>query len=126
MYFQVFFALVIATGLSRKSDINTCWSKQEWNSIPFFGSRMAKDRFLLILSNLHIVNDTTAIPCGEAGHDSLYKLWSFITMMKFNFRKYRPEEQLSFDKGRCPFKDRGHLPQSYEAKQIWCKTMSSL
>lgn len=55
------------------------------------------------------VDNTTAIPHGVPGHDSLYKLRPFITMMKFNFRKYRPEEQLSFDEGLCPFKGRVHF-----------------
>lgn len=96
-------------GLSRKNDINAYWSTQECNKTPFFGSRMSKDRFLLILSNLHISDNTSAIPRGEQGHDALHKLRPLISMMKKNFMKYVPEQDLSFDEGLCPFKGRVHF-----------------
>lgn len=96
-------------GLSRKSDINAYWTTQECNQTPFFGSRMTKDRFLLILSNLHVADNSTAIPRGEVGHDALYKLRPFISMMKDNFMKYKPDQDLSFDEGLCPFKGRVHF-----------------
>lgn len=122
-------------GLARKSNINAYWSTQECNQTQFFGSRMFKERSLLILSNLHIADNATAVSCGEEGNGSLYKSRPLITIMKSNFRKYKPEQDLSFDEGLCPFKGHAHfrvynpmkpnkvgakLYQVYEAKSGYC------
>jgi hypothetical protein len=106
---KVFFGLVIAMGLVKKIDVQSYWSKTESVATPFFGSRMSKDRFLLILSNLHLNDNTAAIPRGEPGHDALYKLRPFISMTQKNFGKYTPEQDLSLDEGLCPFKGRVHF-----------------
>ena len=99
---KVFFALVFAMGIVRKPDIADYWISEECIKTPFFGEHMAKDRFLNILGNLHLVNNAE----GEEGNDPLYKLRVFINMLKNNFDKYSPEENLSIDEGTCPFKGR--------------------
>ena len=68
---------------------------------PFFGKIMGKDRFLAILSNLHLVDNTL-----DPGDDRLYKVRPFITMMRETFDIYTHEEQISIDEGTCPFKGR--------------------
>ena len=55
-----------------------------------------------ILGNLHLVDNAE----GEASDDRLYKLRVFINMLKRNFDKYSPEENLAIDEGTCPFKGR--------------------
>ena len=62
---KVFLSLVIAMGLTHKGDMDAYWSKDEVIPTPFFSKMMAKDRFLNILSNLHLVNN------AEADNDSL-------------------------------------------------------
>ncbi|XP_033741842.1 piggyBac transposable element-derived protein 4-like [Pecten maximus] len=62
---------------------------------------MSKDRFQLILSNLHLVDNDE-----DQGTDRLYKVRPFISMVKSSFQVYEPEEELSFDEGTCPFKGR--------------------
>jgi hypothetical protein len=57
-----------AMGLTRKPDLESYWSTDPTISTPFFGSKMAKDRFMAILSNLHLV-DNDNHPTGR-----LYKL----------------------------------------------------
>ena len=83
------------------------WSQCETNETPFFGKYMSKNSFQLLLSNLHMNNDETNPKRGQAGHDPLHKIRPFIDMCDRNFRNiYRPEKELSFDEGCCPFKGR--------------------
>ena len=97
---KVFLSLVIAMGLTRKPDLESYWSVDPIIATPFFGDRMSKDRFMAILSNLHLVDNSQP-------HDSrLYKVGPMISMMSRTFDMYYPEEALSFDEGTCPFKGR--------------------
>ena len=106
---KVFFALLISIGLTRKSNIADYWSTKEMIQTPFFGGKMAKNRFLLILSSLHLVNNDDAIPVGQPGADRLFKVRPFMQMLKNNFLLYKPNKDLSFDEGLCPFKGRVHF-----------------
>ena len=62
---------------------------------------MSKDRFLLILSNLHIVDNDT-----DDRSDELFKVRPFLSMLQNNSEKYKPERDLNFDEGICPIKGR--------------------
>jgi hypothetical protein len=42
--------------ITSKSNIDEYWSTDETNNTPLF-SKMSKDKFLLILANLHLVNN---------------------------------------------------------------------
>jgi hypothetical protein len=97
---KIYISLVIAMGLTRKPDLESYWSTDPTISTPFFVSKLAKDRFMAILSNLHLV-DNDNHPAGR-----LYKVNPFIHMMRITFDVYSPEETLSFDEGTCPFKGR--------------------
>lgn len=65
---------------------------------------MTKDRFLLILSNFHLIDNET-----NNQSDDLYKIRPFLRMVHLNFQKYEPERDLSSDEGTCPFKGRGRF-----------------
>ena len=71
---KVFFGLVIAMGLVQKNDIQDYWSVDETDETPFFSKHMSRDRFLLILSNIHLNNNGNAVPRGQVGFDPLFKL----------------------------------------------------
>lgn len=96
---KVFLALTIAMGLVRKPDIADYFTNEFTYETPFFSKTMSRDRFLLILSNIHFVDNNV-----DHANDRLYKLRPFITMLRNNFLKYEPEENLAFDEGTCPFK----------------------
>ena len=65
---------------------------------------MSRNRFLLILSNFHIADN-------DADHrlDKLFKVRPLLSMLQDNFAKYKPERDISFDEGTCPFKERVHF-----------------
>ncbi|KAJ8316058.1 hypothetical protein KUTeg_006072 [Tegillarca granosa] len=52
-----FFAIIISFGLVKKPDIESYWKTDEIMSIPFYSKYIARDRFLLILSYLHLVDN---------------------------------------------------------------------
>ena len=68
---------------------------------------MSKNRFLAILSSLHLSDSTREIPRGQEGHDPLYKLRTFVNMCSINFCDiYSPERELRVDESTCPWKGR--------------------
>ncbi len=103
---KVFFALLIAMGLTRKTDLADYWSTDEVVETPLFGKHMSKNRFFAILSNLHLCDNETAVPHGQHGYDPLYKLRPFIRMLDIFSDVYGANECLSFDEATCPFKGR--------------------
>lgn len=93
-------------GLTRKTDLESYWSTYESIETPLFSKFMSKNRFLAILSNLHVVDNSLHIPHGQVGYDPLFKIGPFITMMGNYSDIYTPDQNLSFDEGICPFKGR--------------------
>ena len=87
-------------GVVRKPDIVDYWAQDQVMKTPFHGQFMTKDRFLNILSNLHLVDNR------DADGDRLYKVRPFINMLKENFPLYEPEQNLAIAEGTCPFKGR--------------------
>ncbi len=43
-------------------------------AMPFFRSMMSRDRFLLIMSMLHLADNSKYIKRGQPGYDPLYKM----------------------------------------------------
>jgi hypothetical protein len=104
---KVFVALSIAMGLVTKLDIESYWSTDETDETPLFGKYMPKDRYLLILWNIHLNDNALQVGRGNPGFDPLGKVRPFITMIRRTFRDaYRPNMDLSFDEGSCPWRGR--------------------
>lgn len=104
---KVFLAHVIAMGLCRKSRMDKYWTCSKTIGTPFFGKYMSKNVFQLLLSNIHLANDEDNPRKGRPGHDPLHKVRPFVDMCDKNFATvYRPEKEISFDEGCCPFKGR--------------------
>ena len=100
---KVFFGLIVAMGMTRKMPIDEYWSTDETNSTPLFSKMMAKDRFLLILANLHLVDNEQVAD----QHDPLFKVRPIVSLLQNQFSDvYKPEQNLSFDEATCPFKGR--------------------
>ena len=91
-------------GIVRKPKVDDYWSGNEFISTPFFKKYMSRNRFQLILSNLHLRDENIA--AADKKRDKLYKLRPLMDMLEANFQKYRPEKDISLDEGGCPFKGR--------------------
>lgn len=93
-------------------------------SVPFVANTMTRNRFDLILTNLHL-NDNTLIP--NDNKDKLFKLKPLINYLNEKFQQvYHGTNQLSIDESMILFKGRSSLKQYNPMKPIkrgyklWC------
>jgi len=69
-----FIAILIAMSLVRQENLIDIWSNDPVTQTPLSQNNMTRDRFLILLSFLHLHDNTKHIPRGAEGHDSLFKL----------------------------------------------------
>ena len=92
------------------------WRNDQHLSVPFIFDVMPRNRFLQILSNIH-VNDNTAVPNGST--DRLYKLGPLINTLNNNFTKLsNVSRQVSIDESMIIFKGRSSMKQYNPMKPI--------
>ena len=92
------------------------WRNDQHLSVPFISDVMPRNRFLQILSNIH-VNDNTAVPNGNT--DRLYKLHPLINTLNNNFTKLsNVSRQVSIDESMIIFKGRSSMKQYNPMKPI--------
>ena len=100
---KIFLGYLIAMGLVCKNNIEKYWSQNKTIHTPFFGKYMSRNTFQSILSNLHLVDNNSP----DKNKDTLSKIRPFVDMCLRNFcRLYKPEKELSFNEGMCPFKEK--------------------
>ena len=96
---KIFFGHLILMGIVKKSQIAKYWSKGGMTETPYFGQTMTRNQFLLIMKNLHIVNNLF-----DDKTDELFKICTFITMCHNNFKyTYTCDSPVSTDDARCGF-----------------------
>ena len=105
---RIFMALILAMGLISQLDVTDYWTTHPVTSTPFFPACMARDRFLLILTFLHLNDNTHYIPRGQENYDPLFKLGNIFKLIVSSFgNAYYPHQQLALDEGMVPW--RGNL-----------------
>jgi hypothetical protein len=77
---------------------------------------MSRDRFVAILTMLHLNNNETRVPRDQSGYDPLYKVQPTLSSLIAKFQNvYTPQEFLTTDEAICAF--RGHIHfRVYERK----------
>lgn len=107
-----FIALVLLMGLTNRSSYELYWSVDSLLECPGFREVMSRNRFLAILSFLHLVDNTTTVPRGEPGHSKAFKIRSFVdSLLPLFQRHYTPSKELSLDESMIAFKGRTSLMQ---------------
>ena len=87
---MAFIGLNIAMGIINCSDVRDFWSTEPILSHPWFPSIMSMDKFLQLLSYLHLNNNN-----NNAGNDKLVKVRPFLDYLVGQCkRQYKPS-------GRC-------------------------
>ena len=71
-------ALSIAMGMLRLIRVRDYWSMNNILATSWFPSDMSRDRFLIILRYIHLVDSSKRKKVGEEGYDPLYKLRPLI------------------------------------------------
>ncbi|XP_014669491.1 PREDICTED: LOW QUALITY PROTEIN: piggyBac transposable element-derived protein 4-like [Priapulus caudatus] len=109
---KAFFALHLAMGLVDKAELTDYWQLFWLTETPGFNKVMPRNRFQIILSFLHFVNNDDRISRGEPGHDRLFKIRPIIEEIVPRFKAmYSPRKELSLDEITVAFKERSTLKQ---------------
>lgn len=102
-----FFAIIFHMSIDQKPQIKDHWSKNPVVSCNFCPNVMGRNRFLLILSNFHINDNSAAPKKGQPEYDPLYKLRPLMNTLSARFQKaYQPAENITIDEGMCKFRGR--------------------
>lgn len=100
-----FFTVLIHMSLVKKGSILDYWSTMDIVKCSFASSVMPRDRFLLMLSFLHLNDNSTYIPRGNEGHDPLHKVRPVYDHLRNKFKTlYTPTQDVSIDEAMCPWK----------------------
>lgn len=103
----LFFSIILHMCVVKKVKLRDYWSTDKFLSNVYAASVMSRDRFMSILANFHISDNSTAIPYNQAGHDPLQKLRPYINHLDKIFpESYYPFENLTVDEGTCGFRGR--------------------
>ena len=72
--------------------------------MPGFRNIISRDRFLTILSFLHLVNSDNAVPREHPNHDKAFKVRPLIDMLvPLWLRHYTPNKEISIDEKHDTF-----------------------
>lgn len=109
---NVFFALVILMGYTKRPTIQSYWTTDELFVIPAFSKILSVNRFLLISKFLHFSDNSQAVPGNK-----LNKLQTVIDHLKLKFKTlYSPGEHLAADESLMLWKGRLHWKQFIKDK----------
>ena len=78
---KIFIGHLILMGIVKKSQIAKYWSRNVLTEILYFGKTMMRNQFLLIMKNLHLVNNML-----DDKSDELFKICPFVNMCDKNFK----------------------------------------
>ncbi|XP_046398107.1 piggyBac transposable element-derived protein 4-like [Ischnura elegans] len=99
-----FLAIILHMSISERPSLANHWSTDPVISCNFCPSGMSRDRFLSILANFHLNDNTSAKKKGEAGFDPLHKVRPMFELLRSRFQcAYQPVEDVTIDEGMCAF-----------------------
>jgi len=100
-----FFGLIVAMGLVQISNMRNYWSTDDLYKHPFFPTVMSRDRFLDILSLLHLNDNSRMMKRGEPGFNPLHKVDPFLVRIKQSFKTlWQPFRNISVDEAMIAWK----------------------
>ena len=112
-----FVGLTFLMGLVDKAQLRNYWSTDPLIYTPSFQDAMPRDRFLNLLSFIHLVDNEQAIPRSQDGFDPLYKIRPIYDIVSSRFRDlYRPTQHVCIDEAMVPWKGRLNFKQYIPSK----------
>ena len=124
---KLFIGMILAMGVHRLPQLEDYWS-----SHPLLGAKgivagMSYRRFRVLLSCLHLVDNSTAVRRGDTGFDKLHKIRPLLDIIQQKIKSsYNPHQEVSIDEAMVGFKGRSSLKQYMLMKptkrgfKIWC------
>ena len=78
---------------------------------------MPRTRFFQIWRYFHLEDNSKAAAPGTVGHDKIYRIWNFLTIISRNVeREYRLSRDISIDETMVPHKGRLSFKQYIKKK----------
>lgn len=114
-----FFAINMLMGIKKIPSLRDFWSSNYILRDNFITTVLSRDRFVWLLGNLHL-NDNSIMPeRNSPNYDKLYKLRPLINILSATFMStYRPSKNQSIDESKIRFKGRSSLKQFMPLKPI--------
>ena len=104
---KVFIAMTIAMGLVVQRDFNDYWSTNDVTSTPFFPKCMPRDRFWILITYLHL-SDNSLPGRKSTAYTPINKLGFIYKKLIGRFASiYKPHQHIAVDEGMVPW--RGNL-----------------
>ncbi|XP_030839578.1 piggyBac transposable element-derived protein 4 [Strongylocentrotus purpuratus] len=129
---KAFTALQISMGLVTKPAIHMYWEENWLIGTPGFSKVMSRNRYQLINSLLHFVDNEDRVPRGQPGHNVLFKVQPIIDRVRPTYQEaFAPGRDLSVDESLAAFKGRLSFKQYLPMKptkwgiKFWVVTDSS-
>ena len=124
---KLFFGMLLIMGIHRLPQLEDYRS-----SNPLLGTKgivagMSWCRFWVLLSCLHLADNSKEVPRGQPGFDKLYKVRPLIDILLENIKAcYYPHREVAIDEAMVGFKGRSTLKQYMPMKptkcgfKVWC------
>lgn len=116
---RAFIGVLIAAGLHSLPEIRMCWSSDPLFRIQPVADVMSRSRFMKLLGNLHVADNSQAPGRLHPDFDKLYKIRPLLTFMndKFACSAVQSSSQ-SIDESMILFKGRSSIRQYMPMKPI--------
>ena len=124
---KLFIGMLLAMGIHRLPQLEDYWSSHSLLGAKGIVSGMSWRRFRVLLSCLHIADNSSTIPRGQPGHNKLHKVRPLLDILQSNIsRCYHPHREVAVNEAMVGFKGRSTLKQYMPMKptkrgfKIWC------
>ena len=124
---EAFFGMLIIMGIHSLPHVCNYWSSDPILRVESISNVMPLKRFKKLVENVHINDNSTAVPKGQDGYDKLHKLRPLIDSLNEKCStEYEHSNMLSVDESMIPFKGRSSIKQYMPMKpikrgyKVWC------
>lgn len=116
---KVFLGINLLMGLKHLPSMRDYWSSRRELRDPFISSCMSRDRFIWILKNIHLNDNSLQPKPSEDNFDKLYKIRPLLDILSDTFiSSYKPSKNQAIDESMIKFKGRSSLRQYMPMKPI--------
>lgn len=128
---KCFMGILLGMGVHRLPKFKLYWSTDPFFRVQGIADVMARNRFMKLLNNFHISDNSTAVPRGDPAFDKLHKIRPLLKIMNDVFQKNAVSTySQSIDEAMILFKGRSSIRQYMPMKptkrgyKVWVRADS--